>query len=318
MILEVVKEKAKNIIIVDFSNLLYISSFSKFSKENGPNVSITMHQLLWKYQKIIKFLEKDMNIDFNESCIIFASDRKSKLRTEIYSNYKGHRKEDKHKQDYKAAVFDASILFLTYIPNISAYADEYEADDVINKLTIRFSDLNKNVYILSRDRDLWQLMKYNNVKIIDVIKYKEITIDDIKKDFKVGPEKIILYKTVYGDKSDNIDTVFKKLNIRNKNPTKVLEIIKDSNSIEEIADKLINLYKIENKEEFYNAILENYKLVNLYEPKAVNIGYSLGNKNNYLKMLEELNINRYPDYEIFKKPLKMFLAGGAGLEPATG
>lgn len=290
----------ENIVLVDFSNLLYISAYSKFSKENGPKTSIIMHQLLWKYQKVIKYLKDDLKLDPNKTCIILATDRKSKIRLDLYTDYKIHRKEDEEKVNYQKVAFDVSTLFLTYIPNISAYADEYEADDVINKITKTFHTKDKNIFIISRDKDLWQLMKYNNVKIYDIINYKEITIEDVYNYFKLPPDKIVFHKLIYGDKSDNIKSIFSQLNIKNKYSRKVLEIIKNSSTLEEILEKIIQLYNIEDKSLFYEIALKNYKLVSLYEPKVVYLAKSYPTKDRYLNMLKDLNINKYPRFEIFE------------------
>ena len=66
----------------------------------------------------------------------------------------------------------------------------------------------KKITIISSDKDLMQLLG-KNVSMIDPLKKKEITSENVIEKFGVGPEKVIEVQALAGDTSDNIPGVQK-------------------------------------------------------------------------------------------------------------
>lgn len=85
--------------------------------------------------------------------------------------------------------------------------DGFEADDLIGTLTEKFSSVNNlKIIIFSADKDIFQLIKPNvwvispKTGISEFILYQK---EDVIKKLGIGPEKIIDYKALVGDPSDN-------------------------------------------------------------------------------------------------------------------
>jgi len=82
----------------------------------------------------------------------------------------------------------------------------YEADDIIAKLAIQASNNGSDVFIVTSDKDLLQLVS-PKIKIFDPV--KNIILDSVYviNRFGVPPERVIEYLALTGDASDNIPGV---------------------------------------------------------------------------------------------------------------
>lgn len=132
---------------------------------------------------------------------VFDGPDNKKSRTDIYSEYKRHRKgmpEDLVPQLFKAHEF----CEIAGIPHLSIPG--IEADDVIGSIAKWMEKKDVKVYICSSDKDLCQLVS-DNVFIINPSK-DNLLIDKkkVKELFDVHPEQIIDYLAIMGDASDNI------------------------------------------------------------------------------------------------------------------
>lgn len=79
----------------------------------------------------------------------------------------------------------------------------YEADDIIGTLAVRFASDNHDIFIVSSDKDMMQLIT-ERIKIFDPI--KEIIIDEsyVLSRYHVPVSKMIDLMALTGDASDNI------------------------------------------------------------------------------------------------------------------
>lgn len=139
--------------------------------------------------------------------IVSALDsREPNFRVEEFTAYKAHRRpmdDDLSSQIPKVI----EVLESFGIKNIAIPG--YEADDIIGTLVKKFSK-QAQLIVISNDRDLWQLTPFG-VKIM--VPGKGGTFDYIDaisshKKFGLKPEKIIDYKGLRGDPSDNIPGVY--------------------------------------------------------------------------------------------------------------
>jgi DNA polymerase I len=82
-----------------------------------------------------------------------------------------------------------------------------EADQLIGDLVMELQPLSDNIYIISSDKDLAQLVQMEKVTLVrpegggDYVKYLR---DDVKEKWGVYPEQIPDYLTLVGDRVDNI------------------------------------------------------------------------------------------------------------------
>ena len=82
----------------------------------------------------------------------------------------------------------------------------YEADDLIATFTELALKENKEVTIVSADKDLMQLIR-PNVEFYDSMKNKFFTPEDVKEKFGVYPDKVVDVQALSGDSIDNVPGV---------------------------------------------------------------------------------------------------------------
>jgi 5'-3' exonuclease len=98
------------------------------------------------------------------------------------------------------------VEILKQTPVCQIYVSDIEADDVIGYLvnnTMREDDIT----ILSSDRDYYQLLGRENVRIYTLGTRKLIDRNVVIDEFGSLPENFALMKSICGDDSDNIDGI---------------------------------------------------------------------------------------------------------------
>lgn len=130
-----------------------------------------------------------------------------------------------------------------------------EADDVIATYVV---STKKPALIVSSDKDLWQLID-NRVRVYSPSKKKIIEGTDVLEDLGVAPERVPLYKALYGDSSDNISGV-PRLTKKKVNP-----VIASSESVSDFYQKISELTpKMQAKLNEHRSLVEaNYKITQL-------------------------------------------------------
>jgi 5'-3' exonuclease len=141
--------------------------------------------------------------------------------------------------------------------------DGYEADDVINSVVNRFSDGKSTFYILSGDKDLFQLFTYDNVSFVKEEKefVTLFTKDDFIKKYTLQPVQWVDYKALIGDGSDNF------AGVPGVGPVTANKLLTSCGSLYNIVKKLgldgssFNPYIIDNQiDDFFND-KKNEKLI---------------------------------------------------------
>jgi 5'-3' exonuclease len=126
------------------------------------------------------------------------------FRNEIYSDYKSSR-----------ALPDEGLAFqlnacreITELLGIKTFgSDRYEADDLIGSLYKRLTRSQRPVAVLTRDKDLGQLIVRDQDYLWDYAKNQKHFNTDIEKKFGVKPEQLSDYLALVGDTSDDIPGV---------------------------------------------------------------------------------------------------------------
>ncbi len=81
----------------------------------------------------------------------------------------------------------------------------YEADDVLGTLSYEFSKVGEHTFIVTGDRDSFQLINDNVTVLLTANDDTKVTTPlEIKEKYGVEPKKLIDIKAIMGDSSDNI------------------------------------------------------------------------------------------------------------------
>ena len=158
---------------------------------------------------------------FKIDTVVFAFDNGKSWR-KLYTStedcisgkpYKGNRRnnltpEQKRMFDIMFAYAENfEELFREYTSVICLSRKHLEADDIIAGLCHRYADKH-NIYIISTDKDLIQLLGYENVKLVNAAANNEFrTLDSWDGDYKY----FIFEKCFRGDTGDNVCASYPRL-----------------------------------------------------------------------------------------------------------
>lgn len=197
------------VLIVDGMNL-FIRTFSAIPtlNEEGKHIG-GLSGFLLSLAATIRMVEPTRVI------IVFDGKGGSYRRRQIYSNYKERRAITSrlNRIDGFDGIIDENTsikyqLFRVYtylqnLPITTISIDQIEADDVIAYLSSYFKN---KVVILSNDKDFLQLVS-DRVNVYLPTKKKMYTPDSLLEETGIWCENFILYKSLLGDKSDNIEGI---------------------------------------------------------------------------------------------------------------
>ncbi len=125
------------------------------------------------------------------------------FRNEIYDQYKANRSEPPEDLVPQFPLTrDATVAFGA----ASIEMDGFEADDLIATYADIAEKKGARVTIISSDKDLMQLVS-DKVSMLDTMKDKHISFDQVFEKFGVKPEKVIDIQSLAGDSVDNIPGV---------------------------------------------------------------------------------------------------------------
>lgn len=158
---------------------------------------------------------------FPECAIILANDGYDQERRNIDENYKAGRAHEIEPGEYVVDLFKmCSLIDGVYV----VYDKDYEADDAAASVTRTLKHLcnkfniDKQIYLLSSDKDWWQLIDDgvgNHCKISTVKKWgtgdkwleeaQIITEEKVGEEFNgTKPENLLKFRAITGDSSDNL------------------------------------------------------------------------------------------------------------------
>lgn len=179
------------------------------------------------------------NIDeLNPDYMLIAFDSKTAANVRK-SQYEGYKK-NRHQMPEELAEQMPEIKEILKAMNIpiSELAD-FEGDDIIGTAAKKFVGGDTDVYMLSGDRDLFQLVQKNITMIIPRTKAgkTETEIYDAEKvedEYGLKPERLIDVKALMGDSSDEIP------GCKGIGPKTAINIIKKYESIDNLYKKIDN------------------------------------------------------------------------------
>ena len=141
--------------------------------------------------------------------IAFDSKTAADTRKKMYDGYKKHR----HSMPNELAEQMPIIKEILTAMNIKVIEmPDYEGDDILGTLAKRFAHKDKDVYILSGDRDLFQLIEDHITVRIPRTKMGKTeteiyTKEKVEEEYGLEPIDLIEVKALMGDSSDEIPGV---------------------------------------------------------------------------------------------------------------
>jgi 5'-3' exonuclease len=186
-------EDDKNLLIVDGNNIGYRylqrKNFNSFKDD---------------YIRTVESLAKS----YKSKDVIVAYDfGKSEYRKAIFPEYKANRTPPSpEEKDH----FDKFFAELNSVADDMPYQTfklfGVEADDIITYLSLKLKTRYPHIWIVSSDRDLYQLLD-DNISIFNLFSRKELTKRWLWEEKGLTAEQHKLSKIIQGDKSDNINGI---------------------------------------------------------------------------------------------------------------
>jgi 5'-3' exonuclease len=249
------KTQPKSLLLIDGNNLAYRwlqrKNYNSFQDD---------------YLRTIESLAKSYNAERTIVCFDFG---KSYYRMELLDTYKGNRVKPQEEEEQKH--YEEFFVCLNDIPNMLPYQTlkfrGLEADDIITFLVDNISINYEHTWIVTSDRDMFQLLS-DNVSIFNIFSKKEIDIGYFLETYSLKPEEYLFSRILEGDKSDNI------LGVEGIGPKRAQQLAKEYKTL----DNLINSLPIKGKSKYIcnlNAskekLLVNEKLISLkkYNQKVI-------------------------------------------------
>jgi 5'-3' exonuclease len=262
------------ILIVDGLNT-FIRSFTAINHVNPLGVHTGgLTGFLKSIGYVIKLVQPTRVI------IVFDGIGSSSTKKNLYPDYKANRNLSRitnweiydSKEEESEAMSSQLIRLVGYLKELPVTLlsiDKIEADDVIGFICSHFKK-NKNfekITIMSSDKDFLQLSN-EKIDIYSPTKKKFYTPNEVYSEYGVSPINIPIYKSILGDKSDNIPGV------KGIGPKKIIKLFPEAGHTDIITSKdAINIAKnnresnllYENIMLFEKQLHINYQLVNLLE-----------------------------------------------------
>lgn len=191
----------EKLFIFDTSNLVY-RSFYGFSGRHLTNSKGEITSGIFGTLRTIIKLYKDFK--FENAVFCLDGPREKTKRYQVYKNYKMTR--EKTPEDLKTQI-RRTINLLREAEIECIEIPGYESDDIIATITQRYKD-KYQIFIVSGDKDLLQLLTSPNIRIISFSPsksdYKVVDRISFINENKFEPEYIVDYLALVGDSIDNI------------------------------------------------------------------------------------------------------------------
>jgi DNA polymerase-1 len=150
--------------------------------------------------------------------LVFDGKGGSQRRRKIYKEYKANRKpptrlnrsydmttDEQEKENMKYQL--VSLVEMVECLPVSILAlDNIEADDTIAYMSELVTKNGGTSIIYSTDKDFLQMVN-ENVKVYNPVKKKTFDVDIILETYGVHPDNFVFFRSLLGDKSDNIDGI---------------------------------------------------------------------------------------------------------------
>ena len=165
-------------------------------------------------------------------------------------------------REYKAQRPEAPADLIVQLPHIRKMVSAfripifeipgYEADDIIGTLATKAASEGTEVYIVTGDKDMLQLV-CDRIKVYDPMKERILDRDAVREKFGVGPERIPEFMGLMGDSIDNIP------GIKGVGEKTAKELLLQFKTLEELLNNVAAI----KKEKLKSLVRENVDIVRL-------------------------------------------------------
>ena len=223
--------KASPIVILDATSMLF-RAFHAAPSQKAPNGSET-GALASFTAMLLKLIRKASSRHF---VVVFDAEGKT-FRHRISAEYKAHRKPQPTELRAQA---NAALQVCRKLGLLSFRVDDVEADDVIATLTRQARNEGAPVWIVSPDKDLFQLVDDTapSVSIWRMAKREIVDAKRVEALIGVNPDRAVTYFALVGDSSDNVRGV------RGVGPKAAASIVKRFGTLEEIYANLVRMWSL--------------------------------------------------------------------------
>lgn len=249
------KTQPKSLLLIDGNNLAYRwlqrKNYNSFQDD---------------YLRTIESLSKSYNAERTIVCFDFG---KSYYRMELLDSYKGNRIKPQEEEEQKH--YEEFFACLNDIPNMLPYQTlkfrGLEADDIITFLTQNISPNYEHTWIVTSDRDMYQLLS-DRISIFNIFSKKEIDIAYFLETYNLVPEEYLFSRILEGDKSDNI------IGVEGVGPKRAQQLAKEYKTL----DNLLKAFPLKGKSKYISnlnsskeKLLINEQLISLkkYNQKVI-------------------------------------------------
>jgi 5'-3' exonuclease len=221
------KSQPKSLLLIDGNNLAY----RWIQRKNYNNFQDD-------YLRTIESLSKSYNAEKTIVCFDFG---KSYYRMELLDSYKGNRTKPQDEEELKH--YEEFFICLNSIPEMLPYQTlkfrGLEADDIITFLTQNVSPNYSKTWIVTSDRDMYQLIS-EDISIFNIFSKKEIDLASFYETYSMKPEEYLFSRILEGDKSDNI------LGVEGIGPKRAQQLAKEYITL----DKLLKALPLKGKAKY--------------------------------------------------------------------
>lgn len=192
--------EATGLLVIDVSNLAYRSAYA-YNELRTSTGAFSGH-VYGSIRLILSTLKN--NLSPGAWLLVFCYDGSNAkaCRQAVLPSYKANRSADRFNplHDVRAA--------LQHIPGIHISHPDREGDDAIAWAVEKMHRQDRQLVILSGDRDLWALLEFPGVKVLSPNLKRFVTLQDVKEHYLVDdPARIPFSKALFGDVSDGIKGV---------------------------------------------------------------------------------------------------------------
>ncbi len=191
----------KSLYIIDGYSVIYRNYFAHLSNpltdKNGANISA-----YFGFFSTLFSLMSGYRMDY---LAVVMDERAPTFRKEMYPEYKANR--DKAPEDLHAQV--PMIKATLEKMNIACLSNPgFEADDIIATLADMAYRSGVETVMVTGDKDLLQLVRDHVFALRPPRKgeshYRLFRAEEVREEFGVGPEQIVDFLSIIGDKADNV------------------------------------------------------------------------------------------------------------------
>jgi DNA polymerase-1 len=189
--------KSKSFYIIDGHAHIYRAYFAPFRDLNSP-ITGEPTKATFVFTQVLLNLVEQRKPDY--LCMVIDSGDETVFRKEFFPQYKANRQappDDFHPQEQR-------ILQIVKDAGVPIFAKPgYEADDLIATMARELCEQDFEVYLVSKDKDLRQLLT-PCVHMYDVQNEEVIDEKTLEEKVGYGPREAIEVQTLMGDAIDNV------------------------------------------------------------------------------------------------------------------